>query len=215
MGIAAGRGFGKCRLAAILSFGALAAITTLGGCYHGSARATSRAALEKQPGWVLVSGMTPIRQTSDNDCGAAALAMVIHRWGVASSAADIRAACPVEPGRGIAAGQLRDFARAQGLGAFLIRGEMADLVNEVGQQHPVLVGLVQRQGDKALSHYEVVAGINTASRRLFLLDPGRGAREDGYDGFLAEWEAAGRVTLVVVTAANPDRSRGPAGVVRE
>jgi predicted double-glycine peptidase len=184
----------------------LAVAVLLGGCYHGSARDTSPVALRRQPGWVMVDGLAAIRQTSDNDCGAAALAMVLRRWGVSSSPADILRAHPATPGQGIAAGDLRDFARARGLDAFLIQGEMGDLTTEVGLQHPVLVGLAQRRGDRVSSHYEVVAGFNTGARRLFLLDPARGPREDSYDGFRAEWEPTGRVTLVVVSVA---RNRTP------
>lgn len=95
---------------------------------------------------------------------------------------------------------MRDFARQKGLRAFLIKGELADLVNEVGLNRPVLVGLVQRYGDRALSHYEVVAGINQTTRRVLLLDPAHGLREDGFDGFAAEWDAAGRPTLVIVAS---------------
>jgi ABC-type bacteriocin/lantibiotic exporter with double-glycine peptidase domain len=174
----------------------------MGGCYHGSAHDASPVALRRQPGWVMIDGLPSIRQSSDSDCGAAALAMVLQRWGVPASPADILRAYPATPGQGIAAGDLRDFARARGLGAFLIQGEIRDLATEVGLQHPVLVGLVQRHGDRLSSHYEVVAGINVGARRLFLLDPARGPREDSYDGFRAEWEPTGRVTLVVVTAGN-------------
>jgi hypothetical protein len=62
----------------------------------------------------------------------------------------------------------------------------------------VLVGLVQRYvGHKALTHYEVVIGLNRSTGRLLLLDPGRGPREDELASFDREWRDAGRVTLVV------------------
>ena len=155
----------------------------------------------------MVAGLTPQRQQSENDCGAAALSIMLGRWGIAAHPADILSALPGNPGEGIPAGDLRDFARARGLGAFVIRGEVRDLENELALQHPVLVGLILRQGDRGLPHYEVVAGINPGARRLFMLDPARGPREDGYDGFLAEWEQSGRVTLVV-TGPNPTPTSG-------
>ena len=49
-----------------------------------------------------------------------------------------------------------------------------------------------------LSHYEVVTGINQTTRHVLLLDPAHELREDGFDGFAAEWDAAGRPTLVIV-----------------
>jgi ABC-type bacteriocin/lantibiotic exporter with double-glycine peptidase domain len=177
---------------------ALAAAAALAGCYHGTARAVLPSDLTRDRGWVVVVGVHLIRQTSERDCGAAALAMMLQRWAVPSSPDEILRTVPIESGHGIGLGVLRDFARGKGLHAFLIKGELADLVNEVGLNRPVLVGLVQRYGDRALSHYEVVAGINQSTRRVLLLDPAHGLREDGVDGFTAEWDAAGRPTLVIV-----------------
>ena len=172
----------------------------VGGCYHGSARTVSPAELTRDHSWVLVEGVSLVKQTADRDCGAAALAMMLGRWHVRSSPQEILRSVPVEPGHGIAAGSLRDFARKKGLRAFLIRGELSDLANEVGLNRPVLVGLVQRYGERTQSHYEVVAGINQANRRVLLLDPARGMREDDFDGFVSEWSAAGRPTLVIAAS---------------
>jgi hypothetical protein len=117
---------------------------------------------------------------------------------VRDAAADIRRAVGAKPDHGVAAGSLRQFARERGFAAFLISGERGDLVNEVRANRPVLVGLVQRYtGNKALSHYEVVVGINEARGRVLLLDPGRGPREDELASFDREWQDAGRLTLVV------------------
>jgi len=147
---------------------------------------------------VLVDGVHLIRQTGERDRGAAALVMMLQRWSVPSSVDEILRSIPVESGHGIGLGVLRDFVREKGLRAFVIKGELADLVNEVGLNRPVLVGLVQRYGDRALSHYEVVAGVNQSTHRVLLLDPAHGLREDGFDGFAAEWDAAGRPMLVIV-----------------
>jgi ABC-type bacteriocin/lantibiotic exporter with double-glycine peptidase domain len=176
----------------------LTVAVALVGCYHGTAQTVSRSELTRDRGWVLVDGVGLVRQTAARDCGAAALAMILKRWSVQASTDEILHDVPIEPGHGIAAGALRDFARKKGLQAFLIKGELGDLVKEVGLNRPVLVGLVQRYGDRMLSHYEVVAGINQSARRVLLLDPARGVREDGFDGFSAEWDAAGRPTLVVL-----------------
>lgn len=177
---------------------ALAAAVAVAGCYHGTARAILPSDLTRDRGWVLVDGVHLIRQTGERDCGAAALVMMLQRWSVPSSVDEILRSIPVESGHGIGLGVLRDFVREKGLRAFVIKGELADLVNEVGLNRPVLVGLVQRYGDRALSHYEVVAGVNQSTHRVLLLDPAHGLREDGFDGFAAEWDAAGRPMLVIV-----------------
>ena len=176
----------------------LTVLVALAGCYHGTARTVSPGDLGRDRGWVMVEGLRPIRQTSDRDCGAAALAAMLRHWSVASTPGEILHAVPIEPGHGIAIGALRDYARQKGLAAFVIQGEIADLIKEVGLNRPVLVGLMQRHGGSALAHFEVVAGINPITRRVLLLDPARGLSEDGFDGFAAEWGAAGRPALVIV-----------------
>jgi ABC-type bacteriocin/lantibiotic exporter with double-glycine peptidase domain len=173
-------------------------VAILAGCYHGTARMVSAGDLRRDRGWVLVSGLHLIRQTGEDDCGAAALAMMLHHWSVPASADTILGAVHSKSGHGITLAALRDFARQKGLSAFVIKGEMADLDNEVGMNRPVLVGLVQRVGSRALSHYEVVAGINQTTRHMLLLDPARGLREHDFDGFAAEWDRAARPTLVIV-----------------
>jgi ABC-type bacteriocin/lantibiotic exporter with double-glycine peptidase domain len=140
--------------------------------------------------------MRLIRQSSEHGCGAAALAMVLERWGVPSS--DLEIATESAAGdQGIAAGVLRDLARRKGLQAFLIRGEEADLVREVGLNRPVLVGLVQRYTSRSYAHYVVIVGVNQTSQRVLMLDPARGMREDDFESFAAEWGGAGRLTLVI------------------
>lgn len=168
------------------------------GCYHGTARSVSPGELASERGWTVVRDLRVIRQSGEHDCGAAALAMMLQHWSVAATREDVLRAVPGEAGHGIALGALRDFARQKGLAAFVIKGDMADLVREIGLDRPVLVGLVQRHGDRGLSHFEVVAGINPITRRVLLLDPAHGLREDGFDGFAREWAAASWATLVIV-----------------
>jgi len=193
----------------------VAAGVTLAGCYHGTARSVSPADLRAEPGWVMVQGVPDVRQESLRDCGPAALAMVLQRWGVpAASRAEVEQALPPDvTATGAAAGALRDLARSRGLRAFLIKGQVEDLMHEVGAGRPVLVGLVQRYGDKALSHYEVVVGYNPVTRRLLLHDPGHGPREDGFDGFGEEWKPTGNLTLVVTgwTSGPPGGTAGQSG----
>jgi ABC-type bacteriocin/lantibiotic exporter with double-glycine peptidase domain len=168
----------------------------LGGCYRGSAHAVSAGELSREGGWELVPDVPYIPQATEHACGVAALAMVFEHWGIARSEAEV-----LRPGaagsQGITAGALRDLARAKGLHAFLIQGEEADLVREVELNRPVLVGLVQRYTDRSYSHYEVVTGINRWTRRVLMLDPGRGLREDDLASFIVEWQGAGRLALVV------------------
>jgi ABC-type bacteriocin/lantibiotic exporter with double-glycine peptidase domain len=179
---------------------ALLTVFALGsaGCYRGKARTVSLADLDREPGWLVVRDVPEVRQESDEDCGPAALAMVLAHWGIPNAAREIRQAVPSSEVGGVTAGALRQFTRTKGLSAFLISGRSADLEHELRARRPVLVGLVQRYtGGRALTHYEVVVGLNPATRRILLLDPGRGPREDELASFDDEWRASGRLALVV------------------
>lgn len=178
------------------------------GCYHGTARDASPAQLRAEDGWIIVTGVPQVRQSAPGDCGVAALSMVLQQWGAPSSSpAELkRELAPSgandssadELGEeGVSAGALRDLARRHGLSVFLIRARLDDLTHELGAGRAVVVGLKQRYTDRTLSHYEVVVGINPQGRRLLLFDPGHGPREDGFDGFTAEWAPAERLAIVV------------------
>jgi ABC-type bacteriocin/lantibiotic exporter with double-glycine peptidase domain len=175
----------------------LAGAIALAGCYRGGAHSVSPSEIRAQDGWQVVGGVPLIRQPTEHDCGPAALAMVLRRWGISADVSDVALATGGS-GTSVAAGALRDEVRRRGLQAFLIRGEVADLEREIAWNRPVLVGLIQRySNNRAYGHYEVVVGINAHSQQLLLLDPGNGMREDGMSSFSQEWEGAGRLALVV------------------
>jgi hypothetical protein len=101
------------------------------------------------------------------------------------------------PDTGLKAGLLRDIAIRQGLQAFLIQGQPGDLDREIHRRRPVMVGLMKRYFFRNYPHYEVVVGISRQKQRVLTLDPARGLRVNGRDGFAAEWAKAGQLTLVV------------------
>ena len=168
---------------------------SLGGCYVGSARSATPADLSADEGWERIEGVPEVRQVAREDCGAASLAMVLGYWGRVVPRRELA----VVPGseQGFRAATLRDFARRQGLQAFLIPGQLDDLERELQRGHPVLVGLVKRYGQRAYPHYEVVVGMSRRTQRILALDPASGLRVDSREGFAAEWAAAGQVALVV------------------
>lgn len=171
--------------------------------YTGSARDFSPAAIGHEPGWVAVPGISPVRQATEYECGAAAIAMVVSYWTGAPADRLVAELRPV-PERGLAAGRLRAFARAHGLAAYLIRAEIADLEREVAAGRPVLVGMAKPQRRGVLSHYEVVVAVHRASRRIVTLDPGRGWQENTFTGFLTEWRPVRGLALMV--SRPPSRS---------
>ena len=99
-----------------------------GGCYTGAARTVSPADLARDPGWLIVRGVPFVEQRAENDCGAAALAMVLRYWGLPVGQT---AMTPAHPQRGLRAGELRDFARGRGMEAFVVQGQLPDLWAEM------------------------------------------------------------------------------------
>lgn len=183
-------------------------------CYLGSARGTTPAELAREGGWEVVEAVPEVRQVARKDCGAAALAMVLGYWGHPVTANEVAAASPPPRDRGITAAALREFARGRGLQAFLIRGKQSDLEREVLRQRPVLVGVMKRYMFRYYPHYEVVVGINRQQHRILTLDPARGLRVNGREGFATEWARADQLTLLVFRPEAPsvelnDRNWGP------
>lgn len=179
---------------------ALAGCLLASGCYHGSARTATPADLaDPRESWNRVEGVPPVRQVAREDCGAAALAMVLGYWGlpITREAVGAGTANPAAAAHGIRAAALRDFARHQGLQAFLVEGDFAELDRELGRHRPILVGVMKRYGQRIYPHYEVVVGMSRRDQSVLTLDPAHGLRVNSREGFIAEWTAAGRLTLIV------------------
>lgn len=180
---------------------AVVACLILGACGH--ATGLSPARLGSDPGWLVVRQVDVVHQTSETNCGAAALATVLGYWGRPTTIADIIAIHPPNPKRGMPVGDLRDFARKRGLSAFLIAGTQTDLKNEIALGRPVLVGLMKGQGRDSFGHYAVVVGLRHDGSRVLLMDPSEGWRDQPVSAFLSDWGRARQVTLVLfpVTSA--------------
>jgi len=164
--------------------------------YAGQATTSAPDELRHECGASAVAGVPFVAQTERDDCGAAALAMIFAHWQVPLGRAEVRAACPSTDQGGIEAKRLRDLARASGLSAWLVHGELADLEHEVERGRPVLVGLAQPWSDGTYPHYAVVVGICQASDRVVTLDPAHGWQKNTIAGFLDEWEPVGRLALI-------------------
>ncbi len=181
----------------------IAAIVTVvlaGGCvrhYAGTARVFDPAELA-DPGWIRVAGMREIRQDDEDDCGPAAVAMVLARWQRATSLEQLRERIPVPEG-GLVAADLRTLLRDHGLRAFVLEGSMTDLEHELAAGRPVIVGTVKPvDRRRALRHFEVVVALHTGAGRVVTLDPSGGWRELPVDVFAKQWAASGHTTVVAL-----------------
>lgn len=165
--------------------------------YAGSARPFDPKHLEREAGWLAVRGVPVVRQKSEIDCGAAAIAMVVTYWTTEPSAGVVAELRPVRP-PGLEAGRLREVARRRDLAAYLVSGQLGDLERELAAGRPVLVGLVKPQQSGALTHYEVVVGFHRQKGLVVTLDPAEGWRQNDLAAFLEEWRPAANLALVVV-----------------
>jgi ABC-type bacteriocin/lantibiotic exporter with double-glycine peptidase domain len=164
------------------------------GCaaYTGSARDVTPNVWKHERGWIAVDDVPLLRQRAELDCGPTALAMVVGYWRP-GSAQEIAA----KTDQRYSAGELRDRARALGLAAEVVSGDLRDIKFELEQGRPVIVGVAKPTAEGAVSHYEVVVGVHPDTKRIASLDPAAGWRQNSYEGFLKEWIPAGRLLLVV------------------
>lgn len=144
-----------------------------------------------ETGFLLIPGLTPIRQEDSAGCGAAVLAMVLRYHGDSGQ----EWGTPEEDG--VTAGALRDRARARGFKAHVLEGTVADLEEQLRKRRPLIVGLVKPFLSGARPHYEVVAGIDPNARTIATIDPARGWTLNSFEGFLREWDGSGRLLLIV------------------
>lgn len=185
-------------------------VLILSGCaYTGSARGFDPSEFDRDPGWIAVRGVVPVLQEGESDCGAAAVAMVLPYWGVATDRREVFEACGA-PAGGIRASDLRDFVRKKGLQARLFEGTFEDLERELSKRRPVLVGTVKPHVTFVRTHYEVVVGLHRGDRRVVTLDPAGGWRQNTGPGFLGEWRLARCLMMAVYrleAAAPPGGAR--------
>jgi ABC-type bacteriocin/lantibiotic exporter with double-glycine peptidase domain len=169
--------------------------------YVGTATPFAPAELDREPGWIAVRTVPLVRQVSQVDCGAAAIAMVVSFWTAEPSAGLLATLRPVRP-PGLEAGRLRDFARQRRLRAYLVSGTIADLDHELAAGRPIVVGLYKPQRKGSLTHYEVVVGLNRQTGTVVTLDPAEGWRQNNLPNFLEEWKHSSNLALVVVGREN-------------
>ena len=180
------------------------------GCsaYRGTARAAEPAELAREGDWTMVENFPLVRQVDDDDCGGAALASVLRFWGHPATPGSVEKAVGGKNKR-LRAGDMAAHARELGLRAYVVNGTMDDVVYELEQGRPIIVGLGKEIATKkVLAHYEVVVGYEPQKRLVLLLDPGSGWQIDTFDGFNAEWARSGRVTIVTFLPSADDATAG-------
>lgn len=186
-----------------------AVVSASAGCYVGGARPADPRVLTPAQGWLRAEDVALTPQQREDDCGAAALSMVMGALHVPMRRDEIVALAPPREG-GIRAGDLRDIARRRGLRAYVVAGRRQDLLDQLVQRRPVLVGLAKPLSNgRAALHYEVVAGLRQGSWDVLTADPFAGWRTFSWESFAREWAATGAVTLIVLPGADVQASARP------
>lgn len=171
--------------------------------YKGTAQDADMNLVAKDGGWRKVDDVPFVHQRDAKDCGAAVLSTVLRYYdpdlGQAGERATIDQALRQKAGEGLAASDLRDYARENGFAAYVFKGKFEDLTHELAESRPVIVGVYKPLSSKeALAHYEVFLGYHPEKERVLTFDPAHGPRENTLSGFMTEWQQAGEVTLVVM-----------------
>jgi len=175
---------------------AIAVLTFGCASYRGTATSAQPSVVAQEGHWTMVRNFPYVPQANQSDCGAAALAAVLRFWGHPATPQSIEAALGAEDNR-LKAGDMEAYARSLGMRSYVFFGTMKDVVHELEQGRPVIVGLGKMvEEKKALSHYQVVVGYEPNKKQVLLLDPARGWQVDTLEGFGKEWAISKGVTMV-------------------
>lgn len=187
--------------------GAVAALLLAGtGCYLGTATDADPSFFRTQPGWIVLEGVPYRAQETGTGSGIAALSMILAYWeGEGWTPDQVARKVPGLEHRESPARDLRACAREAGLESYLIHGSWADLLRELLQGRPAIVGLAKPYQGGVNAHYEVVVGLNPEARLVLTLDPARGWRQNSVEGFLDEWEPTTCLLLVFAAPSPPAR----------
>jgi predicted double-glycine peptidase len=186
----------------------LAASLSACSVYSGSATTLQASELQKDSGWIYVEGVPELRQAHELDCGPTALAMVLGYYSEVNQA---RVLGDLSPDQRASVAELRDLAKRYGFNAFIVEGKPEDLVYELRNGRPAIVGMAKPTVDgNAVTHYEVVVGMNRDGQKVATLDPAAGLRQNSFTGFLSEWQATNRVLLVVIPKGKAGSEPEPA-----
>ncbi|MBE0660768.1 MAG: C39 family peptidase [Bryobacteraceae bacterium] len=147
----------------------------------------------------------PFVRQEKNGCGSASIAMVMEYWqreqglpGVINPA-EIQRALYSQAARGIHASAMERYLREHGFRTFSLKGEWADVSEQLPKGRPLIVAL--RAGRGAL-HYVVVTGIDPEQGLVLKHDPAaRKLLRQHRADFEREWRAAGNWTLLALPAS--------------
>lgn len=156
-------------------------------------------AVVEQQKQVLVEA--PFFPDRSNQCGPSALASVLGFWGEKAEPdqlkkeiylADLKGSLPID---------LLLAARAHGMSAQMLEGDLSRLKKELDAGHPLIVFVNQGYRFLPVGHYMVVTGYDDRRRAILAHS---GTRKNGlisYKKFSKQWGRTDRWTLLILPAA--------------
>ncbi len=135
----------------------------------------------------------PRRQTQANTCALACIEAVLEYWDIRATGEEIREKLGETPEEGYTLGQLRDLARAYGLKAYIVKGDISFLKHHTGLGRPVIVTLKRYN-----TNHSVIVLEAEPDGPIIAMDPAPGGlvRISG-PVFLRQWEELNKPALLV------------------
>jgi hypothetical protein len=151
------------------------------------------------PDRAAVAG-TPFIEQGEQECGPAALAMVMMQAGVPADVAALKPQVYLPGRQGSLQVELPAAARRAGLAAYLLPPRLDALLQELSAGHPVLV--FQNLGLSMLPvwHYAVLTGYERDRQALRLHSGPKADDSIGFDTFERTWARGGHWAMVVLDA---------------
>jgi len=167
----------------------VAGILSLTGCTSLSSRFFTAPA--GKPGVDLLS----LRQRRKQACTVTCLCSVASYWGITKDVEEIQHELGTMPKGGYTLGQLRGWARKNGLMAFVVRGSMEQLQEHTDAGRPTIATIRQRRNR---NHSVVVRQVRPYDQRVVVMDPAKGRTlEVEKKWFEDKWQAIGSPMLVL------------------
>jgi len=137
-----------------------------------------------------------LRQLTSKSCSSTNLLVVAKYWGIKKSIAEIEQELGARPKDGYTLGQLHNWAKKNGLEAFIFSGSIEDIVYHTKKRRPLIVCI-----EKGKRNHSVVVKFVTRDGNLVVMDPVRGGnvlleREK----FLKYWKPLGNPILLIAPA---------------
>jgi len=139
----------------------------------------------------------PFIKQEKNFCGAASLAMVFKYWGKNISQYAIADEIYDKSKKGISSGSLKSYSEECGFLAFIYKGELENIKENIKKGRPLIVALSAKT--PRIFHYIVFVGFDENQSLILVNDPYSGKlKEMKLEEFIKKWKESNNWTLLVL-----------------